>query len=64
MLINEAYSFVFPLNTPLPTSVTTLMVATFGAIGYLIAEIGSFRTANKKMIQTKKKYDDQKDKGY
>ena len=64
VLISQAYSFFYPDNPPLPTALTTLLVAGFGAIGYIIAEIGSSRTANKKMIQTTKKYDDQKENVY
>jgi hypothetical protein len=59
-LIEQTYSFFFPHNAPIPENVITLLVAAFGAIGYLIAEIGSSRTANKKMIQTKERYDNQK----
>lgn len=60
-LVSQTYSFFYPHNTPIPTVVTTMLVTAFGAVRYIIAEIGSSRTANKKMIQTKKRYEGEKE---
>lgn len=53
-------SQVFPVSQ----QTSTLLVAAFGGIGYLIAEIATSRLGGRKLNQTITKYEDQKDKEY
>jgi hypothetical protein len=61
LAISETFAFLNIGSVPIPNNVMTLAVTAFGALGYLIAEIGSSRIANKKMIETKEKYESQKE---
>jgi hypothetical protein len=61
LVVNQTIGFLFPKLPSIPDNIMTLAVTAFGALGYIIAEIGSSRVANKKMIETKEKYEKQKE---
>jgi hypothetical protein len=62
LAINQTLLTYLGMNLPLET--LTLAITGFGALGYFVAEIGSSRIANKKMMETKEKYDFQKEQIY
>lgn len=64
LAVNQAIVLLFPKLPPISGEVMTLAITGFGALGYFVAEIGSSRVANKKMIETKEKYELQKEKIY